>query len=121
MLLATWNVNSVRARLEILGTWLAEHRPEVVLLQETKTLDATFPLEPLEDLGYNVATLGQKSYNGVAILSKFPFDDVRPGLPTLDARQHPLAQEARYLEADIQGVTFASVYVPNGRSPTDPM
>ncbi len=119
MIVSTWNVNSVRARLEHLVGWLKEARPDVCLLQETKVVDEVFPKEPLEDLGYNIAVFGQKSYNGVAILSKIPFDDVRQGFPGLEGTKHE--HEARYIEADIKGETFASVYVPNGRDVNDPM
>ncbi len=70
--IATWNVNSIRARLARVSEWLAEAAPDVVLLQEIKTVEETFPHEAIGDLGYNVAVHGQKSYNGVAILSKSP-------------------------------------------------
>ena len=75
MRIATWNVNSIRQRLENLCAWLQERQPDVVCLQETKTTDDAFPRGPLEDLGYNLAIHGQKTFNGVAILSKYPFDD----------------------------------------------
>jgi len=114
MIISTWNVNSIRARLENILTWLQETRPDICLLQETKTQDAMFPVEPIEDLGYNVAMYGQKSYNGVAIISKMPFDEVRRGLPGVGCTSIP--EDARYIEADIQGKTFSSVYIPNGRS-----
>lgn len=123
MLIASWNVNSIRSRLPHLVDWLATCRPDIVLLQETKTLDATFPFEALDEAGYNIATVEQKTYNGVAILSKHPFDAVRRGLPTLKNSPDTAAVsgDARYIEADIGGYTFASVYVPNGRSTSDPM
>lgn len=112
--IATWNVNSVRPRLTHLLRWLEERRPDVVLLQETKTEDGGFPFEALEDAGYNVAHYGQKTYNGVAILSKGPIEDVVRGLPGND--HDP---QARYIEAlttiDGQLVRVASVYVPNGQ------
>ncbi len=119
MIIATWNVNSVRARIENIIKWLKETNPTICLLQETKTQDKMFPMEALEELGYNIATYGQKSYNGVAILSKLPFDEVRKGLPGIENTQ--LAEDARYIEADIQGKTFASIYVPNGRSLDSPL
>lgn len=109
MRIATWNVNSVGARLPHLIKWLEEAKPDVVLLQELKCQDAAFPLEPIEDLGYNVATYGQKSYNGVAILSKFPLEDILKGLPGLE--DDP---QARYIEALIGTTRVASIYVPNG-------
>jgi exodeoxyribonuclease III len=107
--IATWNVNSVNARLPNVLEWLRAAKPDVVLLQETKCLDAAFPREAIEDLGYNVATHGQKSYNGVAILSRRPMEDVAPGLPG-----DPADEQARYLEATVGGVRVASIYLPNG-------
>jgi exodeoxyribonuclease-3 len=109
MKIATWNVNSVKARLEHLLDWLKSQAPDVVLLQETKCVDEAFPREPIEDLGYNIAVYGQKSYNGVAILSKTPLEDVVKGLPTL-----PDDPQARYIEALVGTVRVASIYVPNG-------
>jgi len=76
MNIATWNVNSVRARAERLLPWLAEEGPDVVCLQETKCVEEQFPREPIEDLGYQIAVSGQKTYNGVAILSKIGIEDV---------------------------------------------
>lgn len=108
--IATWNVNSLRTRLEHLKKWVAERDPDVILLQELKCQEEHFPKEEIEDLGYNVAILGQKSYNGVAILSKSPLDDVVYGLPTFQEDD-----QARYIEAFVDGVRVASVYVPNGQ------
>jgi exodeoxyribonuclease III len=107
--IATWNVNSVNARLPNVLEWLRAAKPDVVLLQETKCLDAAFPREAVEDEGYNVATHGQKSYNGVAILSRRPIEDAVPGL-----LGDPLDEQARYLEATVDGVRVASIYLPNG-------
>ena len=76
MRIATWNVNSVKQRIDNLTAWLAERAPDIVCLQETKTVDEAFPRGPIEDLGYNVAVHGQKTFNGVAILSKNPFHAV---------------------------------------------
>jgi exodeoxyribonuclease-3 len=113
MKIATWNVNSVKARLEPALAWLKEANPDVVCLQEIKTVDENFPREAFEALGYNCAVHGQKSYNGVAILSKRPMEDVTPRLPGGDADDH-----ARYLEAVITGekgvVRVATIYAPNG-------
>ncbi|HEY1709233.1 MAG TPA: exodeoxyribonuclease III [Rhizomicrobium sp.] len=113
MKIATWNVNSVRARLETVTTWLKEAEPDVACFQEIKTTDDTFPREAFESLGYNCAVHGQKSYNGVAILSKVPLEDVTPRLPGDDADDH-----ARYIEAIVPGengmVRVASIYAPNG-------
>ncbi len=118
MKIATWNVNSVRARLENLLLWLSEEAPDVALLQEIKVEADAFPREPLEDAGYNIALAGQKSYNGVAILSKTSIDVAHDCLPG-----DPDDQEARYLEAVVGGehpVRVASIYLPNGNPPDGP-
>src|SRR5499426_1110728 len=94
MRIATWNVNSIKQRIDNLTAWLAERQPDIVCLQETKCVDDAFPREPIETLGYNVAVHGQKTFNGVAILSKFPFDEVAPGLIGDEADV-----QARFLEA----------------------
>jgi exodeoxyribonuclease-3 len=116
MRIATWNVNSVRQRLEHLLRYLREVEPDVLCLQEIKCQDEAFPRLEVEAAGYNVAVHGQKTFNGVAILSKRPLEVVR-GLPGDDADAH-----ARYLEAivpDGPGVTrVASIYLPNG-NPTN--
>lgn len=112
MRIATWNVNSVNARLETVLRWFEEASPDVACLQEIKCVDEKFPAEAFERLGYNVAVHGQKSYNGVAMLSKTPLEDVRKGLPGEDEDEH-----ARYLEAVVSGPTpvrVASIYLPNG-------
>lgn len=109
MRIATWNVNSVRARMELLVPWLALHRPEVVCLQETKCEDERFPREPLEALGYAVAAFGQRSYNGVAILSRIGLEDVCRGFEGDGG-------DARLLSAVVGGeLMLASVYVINGQ------
>ncbi len=110
---ATWNVNSVKARLEHLCNWVKETSPDVVLLQEIKCEDHKFPAMEVEDLGYNILVHGQKAYNGVAILSKRPIEDPLIGLPGDDSDE-----QARYLEASISGVRIASIYLPNG-NPVD--
>jgi exodeoxyribonuclease-3 len=115
MRIATWNVNSINARLETVLTWFEEASPDVACLQEIKCVDEKFPAEPFERLGYNVAIHGQKSYNGVALLSKTPLEDVRRGLPEGDGDDH-----SRYLEAVVGGPTpvrVASIYLPNGNPP----
>src|SRR4051812_29038719 len=94
MRIATWNVNSIRQRMDNLLAWLAERQPDIVCLQEIKCVDDAFPREAIEALGYNVAVHGQKTFNGVALLSKFPFDEVAPGLIGDDADV-----QARFLEA----------------------
>src|SRR6266704_4496815 len=96
MRIATWNVNSIKQRIENLTAWLAERRPDIVFLQETKCVDEAFPREPFEALGYNVTVHGQKTFNGVAILSKLPFDETTPRLPGGDGDDH-----ARFLEAAV--------------------
>ena len=107
--IATWNVNSVNARLPNVLDWLASARPDIALLQEIKCLDPAFPAEAMAEIGYNAAVHGQKSYNGVAILSRRPIADVRRGLPG-DAGD----EQARYLEATIGDLRVASIYLPNG-------
>ena len=116
MRIATWNVNSVRQRLDHLQVWLKERQPDIVCLQEIKCVDEAFPCEPLEALGYNVAVHGQKTFNGVALLSKLPFDEVAPGLIGDDGDV-----QARFLEALVStkaGVLrVVSLYLPNGNPP----
>ena len=117
MIIATWNVNSIRARLPSVLKWLSENQPDVLLLQEIKTISDGFPTLEIEDLGYNCAVSGQKSYNGVAILSKYPLEDVRSGLPGDDSDD-----QARYIESWVDagslGVRGSSIYLPNG-NPVD--
>jgi exodeoxyribonuclease-3 len=116
MLIATWNVNSIKQRMDNLTSWLSERQPDIVCLQETKCVDDTFPREPLESLGYNVAVHGQKTFNGVAILSKLPFDEVTARLPGEDGDDH-----ARFMEAVVStergALRFATIYLPNGNPP----
>src|SRR4051812_21412679 len=113
MRIATWNVNSIKQRLEHLLRFLAEASPDVICLQELKCVDEAFPRAEIEAAGYNVATHGQKAFNGVAILSKRPLEDVRRGLPGGDADE-----QSRYLEAVVStasgAVRIASIYLPNG-------
>ncbi len=113
--IAAWNVNSIKARLPNVIGWLDEAKPDVALLQEIKTIDDGFPLMEIQAAGYtHCAIYGQKSYNGVAILSRLPLTEVRRGLP-----DEPEDQQARYVEAVVDGrVRVASVYVPNG-NPVD--
>lgn len=114
--IATWNVNSIRQRLGHVLDYLKEARPDAVCLQETKCLDEAFPRLEIEELGYNIATHGQKGFNGVAILSKRPFE-TKPGLPG-----DPNDEQARYIEAELStdkgAVRLASIYLPNG-NPVD--
>jgi exodeoxyribonuclease III len=117
MQIATWNINSVKARIDLLVAWLKEAQPDAVCLQELKCEDNAFPAGAIEDLGYNVLVYGQKSYNGVAILSRTKPEDVMRGLPGGgdDA-------QARYLEASIPGagrmLRLGCLYLPNG-NPVD--
>ncbi|MCW5699914.1 MAG: exodeoxyribonuclease III [Rhodospirillales bacterium] len=108
-IIATWNVNSIKARLPHLLQWLKSASPNVVLLQELKVADEAFPALEIGDLGYNVATVGQKTYNGVAILSKQPIDVLATALPGDDADT-----QARYIEAFTGDLRVASIYLPNG-------
>ncbi len=109
MKIATWNVNSIKIRLERLLAWLPIHSPDVVCLQETKSIDENFPEDALREAGYHTAYFGQKTYNGVAILSRKPLCDVQLGLaPALEDPQ------ARFVSADVEGVRVLCAYVPNG-------
>jgi len=107
--LATWNVNSIKARLDIVLAWLKSAAPDVVCLQEIKCIADEFPLLEMKGLGYHAAIVGQKTYNGVAILSRETAKDVVSALPG-QAKD----DQARYVEATIGGVRVASVYLPNG-------
>ncbi len=113
MKIATFNINGIRARIEALPRWLSEARPDVVALQEIKTVDEGFPRELFEDMGYRVETHGQKSFNGVAILSRLPLEDVSRGLPGDDSDE-----QARWIEATVMGdkraVRLCALYLPNG-------
>ena len=116
MRIATWNVNSIKQRMDNAASWLAERQPDIVCLQETKCVDDAFPREAFEALGYNVAVHGQKTFNGVAILSKHPFDEVTSGLPGDHSDDH-----ARFMEAVIStkdgSLRVATIYLPNGNPP----
>lgn len=113
MRIATWNINGVKARVETALGWLKAVQPDVVLFQETKSTDDSFPSAPFEDLGYNIALHGQKGFNGVAILSKTPIEDVSRGLPG-----DPGDEQPRFIEAVISvprgAVHVVSLYLPNG-------
>lgn len=118
--IATWNVNSIKARLPNVLAWLAEFQPDVALLQELKTVDENFPRLEIEDAGYTVETHGQKTYNGVAILAKSRIEDVRRGLPGADSDQGENDQ-ARYIEATVfDTLRVASIYLPNGNPQPGP-
>ncbi|MFT4013570.1 MAG: exodeoxyribonuclease III [Paracoccus sp. (in: a-proteobacteria)] len=118
MKIASFNINGIRARIETLTGWLAHARPDVVVLQEIKTQDEGFPAEPILDLGYQLATHGQKGFNGVAILSRLPLEDVTRGLPGDETDE-----QARYIEATVVGhraVRVAGLYLPNGNPQPGP-
>src|SRR4029077_16254076 len=116
MKIATWNINGIKARIDAATTWLKGASPDIACLQEIKCLDDAFPKEAFEDLGYNVAVHGQKGFNGVALLSKLPFDDITPRLAG-----DPDDVQARYLEACVSvpsGVLrLLNIYLPNGNPP----
>jgi exodeoxyribonuclease-3 len=119
MRIATWNVNSVRTRLDQVLAWLAAEQPEVLCLQETKVADELFPLEPFRALGYEAAISGQKAYNGVAILSRLPIEDVQVGFAALlpdDPEAPGLGEQKRVISAQIAGLRVLNLYVPNGSS-----
>ncbi|WP_171167740.1 exodeoxyribonuclease III [Ruegeria sp. HKCCA0370] len=118
MKIATFNINGIKARAEALPRWLDEAQPDVVLLQEIKSVDENFPREIFEERGFNVETHGQKSFNGVAILSKLPLEDVSRGLPGDDADE-----QARWIEATVVGkkaVRICGLYLPNGNPAPGP-
>ncbi len=110
--IASWNVNSVKARLPNVLAWLKAAEPDVLLLQELKTVEETFPRLEFEAAGYSTAVVGQKSYNGVAIASRAPIEDVIARLPG-----EPEDEQARYVEGTTFGLRVASIYLPNGNPP----
>ena len=120
MLVATWNINGVKARIDNLLHWLKEAGPDIVCLQEIKSVDEGFPRLEIEALGYHVETHGQKGFNGVAILSKLPFDEVSRGLPGDDEDV-----QARFIEGVFStprgAVRVVSLYLPNGNPVDDPV
>lgn len=118
MKIATFNINGIKARIEALPAWLDEAAPDVVFLQEIKSVDEGFPRELFENCGYQVETHGQKGFNGVAILSKLPLSDVRRGLPGDEADE-----QARWIEATVTGgraVRLCGLYLPNGNPAPGP-
>ena len=119
MKIATWNINGIKARIDTLLEWLKQSDPDVAVLQEIKSQDETFPRSAIEDLGYNLETHGQKGFNGVAILSKRPIEDVSRGLPG-----DPEDEQARWIEATISGegsaVRLGGLYLPNGNPTPGP-
>lgn len=115
MKITTWNVNSIRAREERLVAWLRAATPDVVCLQETKVVDDNFPFDALKQLGYHAVTWGQKTYNGVAILSRAPLTDVQMGFG--DGAEED--GQARLIAATVDGIRIISAYFPNGRTVED--
>ena len=118
MKLASFNINGIKARIDALPAWLAAAKPDAVCLQEIKSIDEAFPREVFEDMGYRVETHGQKGFNGVAILSKLPLEDVTRGLPGDDADE-----QARWIEATVVGtraVRLCGLYLPNGNPAPGP-
>jgi exodeoxyribonuclease-3 len=119
MKVATFNINGIKARIAALPRWLSAAQPDVVVLQEIKSVDAAFPHGPFEDLGYSCVTHGQKSFNGVAILSKYPLEDVSLGLPG-----DPDDDHARWIEATVMGnhqaLRICGLYLPNGNPAPGP-
>ena len=119
MKIASFNINGIKARLPALLDWLQAAEPDVVLLQEIKSMDENFPREPIEDLGYRVETHGQKGFNGVAILSKYTLEDITRGLPGDKADE-----QARWIEATVIGdktaVRLCGLYLPNGNPAPGP-
>ncbi|UWQ03647.1 exodeoxyribonuclease III [Aliiroseovarius crassostreae] len=112
MKIASFNIAGIKARMPALTAWLEEAAPDVAILQEVKSVDENFPREQFESMGYNVATHGQKSFNGVAILSKYPLEDVVTGLPGDDSDE-----QARYIEATVVNecaIRICGLYLPNG-------
>jgi exodeoxyribonuclease III len=118
MKLATFNINGIKARIDALPSWLASANPDAVCLQEIKSVDEGFPREQFEGMGYRVETHGQKGFNGVAILSKLPLEDVARGLPG-----DPDDEQARWIEATVIGtkaVRLCGLYLPNGNPAPGP-
>jgi len=119
MKIATFNINGVKARAAALVDWLDDAKPDVAVLQEIKSVDEAFPREIVEDRGYNLETHGQKGFNGVAILSRYPLEDVSRGLPGDDDDA-----QARWIEATVTGdrtaVRVCGLYLPNGNPAPGP-
>ena len=111
MKIATFNTNSIRARIGIIIHWLETEAPDILCLQETKVQDKDFPLDPFRQIGYQTVFRGQKSYNGVAIASKLPLEEIRPNLYGGEN------EEARFISARIHKIPLINVYVPQGLAP----
>jgi len=111
MTIATYNAASIRARLPLVLDWLAVNEPDILAIQETKVEDEKFPVADFEDLGYHAALHGQKSWNGVCLLSRSPISNVRLGF-----EDDLMPSDARIISGDIDGITVINTYVPNGNS-----
>ena len=119
MLIATWNVNSIRTRLTQIIEWINRVNPDILCLQETKVIDESFPVEPFVKLGYSVETYGQKSYNGVAIISKIKLENIKKGFYGCKSYRQNIEifqDQKRLISADINDLRIINVYVPNGSS-----
>jgi exodeoxyribonuclease-3 len=119
LLIATWNVNSIRTRLSQILDWISQVNPDILCLQETKVIDECFPIEPFEKLGYSVEVYGQKSYNGVAIVSKIKPENVNKGFYGFNKSNENIEifqDQKRLISAVINGIKIINVYVPNGSS-----
>ncbi len=120
MRIATWNVNSIRSRIDRVEAFLARHDVDVLALQETKAREDQLPLMGLQSMGYDVAAAGYNQWNGVAILSRVGLTDITVGFPEMPGFGDPLTEEARAIGALCGGVHIWSLYVPNGRKIDDP-
>ena len=119
MLIATWNVNSIRSRLSQVIDWINQVNPDILCLQETKVMDESFPVAHFETLGYSVEVYGQKSYNGVAIISKIKPENVSKGFfgcQNFHQNIEIFKDQKRLISAEINGIKIINVYVPNGSS-----
>ena len=119
MLIASWNVNSIRTRLSQVINWINHVNPDILCLQETKVIDNDFPIKPFKNLGYDVVVYGQKSYNGVAIISKIKIEKVKKGFinePKKEKISKEIIDQKRLITAEINGLKIVNVYVPNGSS-----
>ncbi|MCE2517518.1 MAG: exodeoxyribonuclease III [Alphaproteobacteria bacterium] len=112
MKIASWNVNSIKVRGPQVLDWLKSSETDILFMQEIKSMDENFPVELFTDAGYDIHVHGQKSYNGVAVASRIPLDDVRRGMPRLDDSMED--EQARYIEVDTHGMTIGGLYMPNG-------
>lgn len=120
MRIATWNVNSLRSRIDRVEAFLQRHEIDVLALQETKAREDQLPLMGLQALGYDIAVAGTNQWNGVALISRVGLDDVRIGFDDMPGYGEPVTAESRAIGARCGGIDIWSLYVPNGRKPDDP-